>query len=170
MPSDVEDARESEQIVIALLRAGCVTDRPHWKERLLSIGRSFNDQICEILVKFGTDPLHYKGKSYSLFHLAVGAGNLILMDMAIKAGLCVDTAYVPKNITPLMLSGGCLITAKYLVQQQNARLDLKDDRGDTALHHCLRHGSTGVSAYLIIEGSPRCLDRYSSFFFAECCV
>lgn len=79
-----EGAQISDKIIVSLLRAGCAVDMPHWKDNPISFRHYLNDQVCEILIKFGADPLRYNGARGTCLHLAAKAGNLILMDMTLR--------------------------------------------------------------------------------------
>eukprot|EP01104_Vermistella_antarctica_P002538 TRINITY_DN12776_c0_g1_i1.p1 TRINITY_DN12776_c0_g1~~TRINITY_DN12776_c0_g1_i1.p1 ORF type:complete len:656 (+),score=133.09 TRINITY_DN12776_c0_g1_i1:122-2089(+) len=103
-----------------------------------SSGTGTSDEIIETLLNAGANPTAPDSAGTTPIHLASRHRGVNVCCMLLKGGKDVDTLNY-SLITPLMMaaSQGSLEMTRYLLSE-NARLDLQDSSGDSALHHAFQ--------------------------------
>ena len=146
-----------DEILLALLRAGCVTNMPHWSETPLRLAaRNMGDISFEILLVFGANPFELFRKDETLLHVAFRRCRIELVDFALRAGVCVNARNSDGQTALMLATSWNYIDAVRPIVQHKASLNAEDNDCQTALVHGISSGSTECAVYLMIEGSTRC--------------
>ena len=139
-----------------------------WAKRIISdvtdlnapriLGKSFlhyaceigDRQMCELLVRCGSDPNEFNGKHrYTLLHNAAASGNYGSASILLSLGADANsrTSFLA---TPLHFAAK--LGLEYLavrLLEHGAGIDSLDHRNKTPLEYAMRRGQTGMAKFLI---------------------
>ena len=107
-------------------------------------------QMCELLVRRGSDPNEFNGKHrYSLLHNAVASSNYGAASILLSLGSAANSR-TSFRATPLHFAAK--LGLEYLalrLMEHGADIDSLDHRNKTPLEYAMRRGQTGMAKFLI---------------------
>lgn len=146
----------TEEVLLALLRAGCTTNMPHWPETPLCLAASKSDEtFCDILVEFGANPLEVFHMEETLLHVATKRCHTELIGFALRAGVSVNARSCDGHTSLMIAADINFVGAARQLVRHKASLIVEDNNRETALVHSIRSSSTECAIYLMVEGSAR---------------